>query len=73
MNVKLTRKQELVLISMGMQALLDKALGKAIDHSQQVSAAKASWTPARRKKFAETMKRKFARGELKIGQRKATK
>lgn len=74
MNVKLTRKQEIVLIALGMQAMLNKALGKAVESEEiRISAAKASWTPERRKKFAETMKKKFASGHLKVGRRKTTK
>ncbi len=75
MRIKLNRKQELALIDMGMQTLLDKALSKAVDHDKEVrvSAAKASWTPERRKKFAETMKRKFASGHLKVGRKHPTK
>lgn len=71
-KINLTRKQELALIKLGWEALLDKALNKALDHSQEVrvSAAKASWTPERRKKFAETMKKKFASGNLKVGRPK---
>ncbi len=53
MNVKLNRKQELKLIELGLQRLLDSM------KIQVKSFKKANWSPARRKKFAQTMTRKF--------------
>jgi hypothetical protein len=57
MNVKLTRKQELHLIGIGLSAILDNLSGP---RTTKKSSGK-KWTPEQRKKFAATMTSKFGK------------
>ena len=58
--MKLTRKHELLLIDLGMRQVLDNLLPKP--KAKKKVATKTigrKWTKAQRKKFAESMKKKW--------------
>lgn len=60
MKLKLSRKQELSLIDLGLAALLDKALsnGASISLKEKHPAPKKQkWSEEQRRKFKATMKR----------------
>ena len=62
--LKLSRKQELALIDLGLNALIDKLSASPKPKSVKVTTPKSTnkkrWTKERRARFAETMARKFA-------------
>ena len=61
--MKFTRAQELVLIDLGLQALVREALTEKKEKpARKAKAAKPnnSWSLERRKKFSDTMRKKYA-------------
>ncbi len=67
MNVKLSRKQELYLISVGLDTLLSNigvstGTKKFVPWNKGLKTAKKKrgWTAERRKRFSETMRKKWA-------------
>jgi hypothetical protein len=68
MNVKLSRAQELHLIAIGLNTLLnDTGVSKIISKPKRTAwnkglkgKKKSAWTAERRKKFSETMRKKWA-------------
>jgi hypothetical protein len=67
-NMKLTRAQELLLINVGLQKLIDGLsenpnIGidkRRVPWNKGKRMKKSTWTAARRRKFAATMKAKWA-------------
>jgi len=61
MKLKLSRKQELSLIDLGLAALLDKALsngnGVSLLKEKHPAPKKNKWSEAQRRKFKATMKK----------------
>jgi hypothetical protein len=65
MNIKLTRKQELRLIQLG----LDSLLGSESNHVERKpreskKTKERKWTNTQRKKFSATMRRKWKNRQL---------
>jgi hypothetical protein len=58
MNVKLSRKQELKLIELGMQKLLEQSLAPA--RVEKVKRVTKRWSPKQHRKFKATMKKVWA-------------
>lgn len=56
--MKLTRKQELYLIDLGLSTLIDRSI--PVTKAKPIVEKKSSWSAERRKKFSETMKKKWA-------------
>lgn len=66
--MKLTRSQELILIDRGLKSLLESLVEKRVVKKNPVDKKgkySLRWSTERRKKFSETMKKKWARGDYK--------